>query len=157
MAVITGWRIEATRARKSTLGLWPSLARLAKLRVQDQQASAAVGRAGEHLALARLSLAGYLCTLCQIRDHDAYIQTDARTLTLQVKSASKTHGVEQRYKFHTVKKSGSRSDVYAFVAVDLDAVVFRRGDEISKTTTYVYEAEFLSDGPSMQKTLDSFR
>ena len=149
--------IEATRARKSTLGLWPSLAKLAKLRIQDQQASAAVGRAGEHLALARLSLAGYLCTLCQIRDHDAYIQTDTRTLTLQVKSASKTHGVEQRYKFHTVKKSGSRSDVYAFVAVDLDAVVFRRGDEISKTTTYVSEAEFLSDGPSMQKTLDSFK
>ena len=80
-----------------------------------------------------------------------------RTLTLQVKSASKTHGVGRRYKFHTVKKSGSRSDVYAFVAVDLDAVVFRRGDEISKTTTYVSEAEFLSDGPSMQKTLDSFK
>ena len=127
------------------------------MRVQDQKASAAVGRAGEHLALARLSLEGYLCTLCQIKDHDAYIQTDTRTLTLQVKSASKTHGVSQRYKFHTVKRSGQRSDVYAFVAVDLDAVVFRRGDEIMKTTTYVPEAEFLSDGPSMQKTLDSFK
>jgi len=147
----------ANRARKSTLGLWPSLARLAKLRVQDQKASASVGRAGEHLALARLSLAGYLCTLCQIKDHDAYIQTDTRTLTLQVKSASKTHGVEQKYKFHTAKKSGSRSDVYAFVAVDLDAVVFRRGDEIYKTTTYVYEAEFLNESQSMQKTLDSFK
>jgi len=127
------------------------------VRVQDQKASAAVGRAGEHLALARLSLAGYLCTLCQIKDHDAYIQMATRTLTLQVKSASKTHGIEQRYKFHTVKKSGPRSDVYAFVAVDLDAVVFRRGDEIIKTTTYVSEAEFLSDGPSMQKTLGSFK
>jgi hypothetical protein len=157
MAAITGWMIEATRARKSTLGSWPSLARLAKLRVQDQKASAAVGRAGEHLALARLSLAGYLCTLCQIRDHDAYIQTDARTLTLQVKSASKAHGVGQRYKFHTAKNSGSRSDVYAFVAVDLDAVVFRRGDEILKTTTYVYEAEFLNESQSMQKTIDSFK
>jgi len=149
--------IEATRAKKSTLGLWPSLARLAKLRVQDQKASAAVGRAGEHLALARLSLAGYLCTLCQIRDHDAYIQTDARTLTLQVKSASKTHGTSQRYKFHTAKKSGQRSDVYAFVAVDLDAVVFRRGDEVLKATTYVPEAEFLNESQSMQKTLDSFK
>ena len=95
--------------------------------------------------------------MCQIKDHDAYIQTATRTLTLQVKSASKTHGIEQRYKFHTVKKSGPRSDVYAFVAVDLDAVVFRRGDEIIKTTTYVSEAEFLSDGPSMQKTLGSFK
>ena len=149
--------IEATRARKSTLGLWPSLARLAKLRVQDQKASAAVGRAGEHLALARLSLAGYLCTLCQIKDHDAYIQTDTRTLTLQVKSASKTHGTSQRYKFHTAKKSGQRSDVYAFVAVDLDAVVFRRGDEVLKATTYVPEAEFLNESQSIQKTLDSFK
>ncbi len=149
--------IEATRARKSTLGSWPSLAKLAKLRIQDQKASAAVGRAGEHLALARLSLAGYLCTLCQIKDHDAYIQTDTRTLTLQVKSASKTHGTSQRYKFHTAKKSGQRSDVYAFVAVDFDAVVFRRGDEILKTTTYVPEAEFLNESQSMQKTLDSFK
>ena len=127
------------------------------MRVQDQKASAAVGRAGEHLALARLSLGGYLCTLCQIRDHDAYIQTDARTLTLQVKSASKTHGTSQRYKFHTAKNSGPRSDVYAFVAVDFDAVVFRRGDEILKTTTYIPEAEFLNESQSMQKTLDSFK
>jgi hypothetical protein len=127
------------------------------LRVQDQKASAAVGRAGEHLALARLSLAGYICTLCQIRDHDAYIQTDTRTLTLQVKSASKTHGTSQRYKFHTAKKSGQRSDVYAFVAVDLDAVVFRRGDEVLKATTYVPESEFLNESQSMQKTLESFK
>jgi len=127
------------------------------VRVQDQKASAAVGRAGEHIALARLSLAGYLCTLCQIKDHDAYIQMYERTLTLQVKSASKTHGVGRRYKFHTAKKSGHRSDVYAFVAVDLDAVVFRRGDEVLKATTYVPEAEFLNESQSMQKTLSSFK
>lgn len=127
------------------------------MRVQDQKASAAVGRAGEHIALARLSLAGYLCTLCQIRDHDAYIQTVAGVLTLQVKSASKTHGVGRRYKFHTAKKSGQKSDVYAFVAVDLDAVVFRRGDEILKTAIYVPEAEFLNESQSMQKTLSSFK
>jgi hypothetical protein len=109
------------------------------------------------MALARLSLAGYLCTLCQIRDHDAYIQTVAGVLTLQVKSASKTHGLGRKYKFHTVKKSGQRSDVYAFVAVDLDAVIFRRGDEVIKATTYVPEAEFLNESQSMQKTLDSFK
>ena len=124
---------------------------------QDQKASAAVGRAGEHIALARLSLAGYVCTLCQIRDHDAYIQTDGGVLTLQVKSASKTHGIGLRYKFHTVKKGEQRSDVYAFVAVSLDAVVFRRGDEIFKKTTYVSQAEFLNESQSMQKTLDSFK
>jgi hypothetical protein len=128
------------------------------LRVQDQKASAAVGRAGEHLALARLSLAGYLCTLCQIRDHDAYIQTDERTLTLQVKSASKKHKNGQRYAFHTVKKKGGyRSDVYAFVAVHLDAVIFRRGDEVTSLTTYISQDEFLNEKLSMQKTLDSFK
>ena len=76
---------------------------------------------------------------------------------MQVKSASKTHGVGRRYKFHTAKKSGQKSDVYAFVAVDLDAVVFRRGDEVLKATTYVSEAEFLNESQSMQKTLDSFK
>jgi hypothetical protein len=116
------------------------------LRIQDQQASAAVGRAGEHLALARLSLAGYLCTLCQIKDHDAYIQTDTRTLTLQVKSASKTHNSSEKYAFHTVKKkNGQRSDVYAFVAVHLDAVIFRRGDEVTSITTYISQDEFLNE------------
>ena len=80
-----------------------------------------------------------------------------RTLTLQVKSASKTHGVGRRYKFYTANKSGQRSDIYAFVAVDLDAVVFRRGDEILKTATYVSEAEFLNESQSMQKTLGSFK
>jgi hypothetical protein len=148
------------RARKSTLGSWPSLAKLAKLaklRTQDQNASAAVGRAGEHLALARLSLAGYICTLCQIRDHDAYIQTDTRTLTLQVKSASKKHKNSQKYAFHTVKKSEHWSDVYAFVAVHLDAVIFRRGDEVTSVTTYISQDEFLNEKLSMQKTLDSFK
>ena len=150
--------VETTRARKSTLGSWLSLARLAKLRTQDQKASAAVGRAGEHLALARLSLAGYLCTLCQIKDHDAYIQMDTRTLTLQVKSASKKHKNSQRYAFHTVKKkNGQRSDVYAFVAVHLDAVIFRRGDEVTSVTTYISEEELLNGSLSMQKTLDSFK
>jgi hypothetical protein len=127
------------------------------LRVQDQNASAAVGRAGEHLALARLSLAGYLCTLCQIRDHDAYIQADTLTLTLQVKSASKKHKNSQKYAFHTVKKSEHHSDVYAFVAVHLDAVIFRRGDEVTSVTTYISQDEFLNEKLSMQKTLDSFK
>ena len=141
-----------------TSSLCFSLVHLAKLRVQDQNASAAVGRAGEHLALARLSLAGYICTLCQIRDHDAYIQTDTRTLTLQVKSASKKHKSSQKYAFHTIKKKrGQRSDVYAFVAVHLDAVIFRRGDEVTSITTYISQDEFLNEKLSMQKTLDSFK
>tara|TARA_Y100000385_G_scaffold170572_1_gene176651 strand:+ start:413 stop:802 length:390 start_codon:yes stop_codon:yes gene_type:complete len=123
---------------------------------QDQKASAAVGRAGEHLALSRLSLAGYTCTLCQIKDHDAYIQTDTRTLTLQVKTSSKTYKNSQSYPFFTPRKNVGTSDIFAFVAINLNAVVFRRGDELSTVTTYVTTEEFLNDSLSMQKTLDSF-
>ena len=124
---------------------------------QDQKASAAVGRAGEHLALSRLSLAGYSCTLCQIKDHDAYIQMDTRTLTLQVKTASKTHKTSTKYAFYTPKKGAEMSDVFAFVAINLGAVVFRRGDELSTVTTYVSTEEFMDEKLSMQKTLNSFK
>lgn len=124
---------------------------------QDQRASAAVGRAGEHLALSRLSLAGYTCTLCQIKDHDAYIQTDTRTLTLQVKTASKWLGGVRKYKFHTPKRNVEVSDVFAFVSIDLGAVFFRRGDELTTVTTYVTTDEFLDEKLSMQKTFDSFK
>lgn len=124
---------------------------------QDQKASAAVGRAGEHLALAYLSLAGYICTLCQIKDHDAYIQTDTQLLTLQVKTASKLYKTARSYAFHTPKKNVGVSDVFAFVAINLGAVVFRRGDELTTVTTYVSTEEFMDESQSMQKTFDSFK
>ena len=124
---------------------------------QDQKASAAVGRAGEYLALAHLSLAGYACTMCRIKDHDAYIQTDGGVLTLQVKTASKTHKTAKSYAFHTPKKNVGVSDVFAFVAIDLGAVIFRRGDELTSVTTYVSIKEFMDEKLSMQKTLDSFK
>jgi len=89
---------------------------------KDQKGRAAVGRAGEYFALARLSLAGYICTLCQIEDHDAYIQTDTQILTLQIKTASKSHKTARSYAFHTPKKNVGVSDVFAFVAIDLGAV-----------------------------------
>ena len=124
---------------------------------QDQKASAAVGRAGEYLALAHLSLAGYACTMCRIKDHDAYIQTDGGVLTLQVKTASKTHKTAKSYAFHTPRKNVGVSDVFAFVAIDLGAVIFRRGDELTSVTTYVSIKEFMDEKLSMQKTLDSFK
>ena len=124
---------------------------------QDQKASAAVGRAGEHLALAHLSLAGYSCTLCQIKDHDAYIQMDTRTLTLQVKTAGKKYKTSTKYAFYTPQKGDRMSDVFAFVAINLGAVVFRRGDELTTVTTYVSTEEFMDEKLSMQKTLDSFK
>ena len=82
---------------------------------------------------------------------------DTRTLTLQVKTASKTQENSQSYKFFTPKRGAEASDVFAFVAIDLGAVVFRRGDEISNNMTYISAKKFLSDNPSMQKTFDSFK
>ena len=122
---------------------------------QDQKASAAVGRAGEHLALAYLSLAGYICTLCQIKDHDAYIQTDTQTLTLQVKTASKTHKTTNSYACHTPKKNVGVSDVFAFVSIDLGAVIFSRGNELTAVTTYKSKEEVLNEKNAMKKTCDS--
>ena len=78
-------------------------------------------------------------------------------MTLQVKTASKNNKNFSKCAFHTVKKSGQTSDVYAFVAIHLDAIIFRRGDEVINVTTYISEQEFFDEKLSMQKTLDSFK
>ena len=74
-----------------------------------------------------------------------------------MKTASKTHKTTNRYAFHTPKKNVDVSDVFAFVAIDLGAVVFRRGDELTSVTTYISPKEFMDEKQSMQKTFDSFK
>ena len=131
------------------------LAKLAKLAMQDQAASANVGRAGEYLALSRLSFAGYFCTLAPSQDHDGYIQTDTRILTLQVKTSSKIR--HWKYQFFTKHGKGrQRSDVYAFVALDLDKIFFCRGDDpiIRATSTHLNAELFGMDG--IHEILSSF-
>jgi len=78
-------------------------------------------------------------------------------LTLQVKTASKTHKTANRYAFHTPKKNVDVSDVFAFVSIELGAVIFRRGDELTSVTTYISPEEFMDEKQSMQKTFDSFK
>ena len=78
-------------------------------------------------------------------------------MTLQVKTASKTHKTSNRYAFHTPKKNVDVSDVFAFVSIDLGAVIFRRGDELTSVTTYISPDEFINEKLSMQKTFDSFK
>jgi len=123
--------------------------------MQDQEASANVGRAGEYLALSRLSRLGYFCTLAPSQDHDGYIQTDTRILTLQIKTSSKIR--HWKYQFFTKHGKGrQRSDVYAFVALDLDAIFLCRGDDpiIRPSSTHL-DAE-LFEPRSMHKVLSSF-
>tara|TARA_R110000744_G_scaffold317432_1_gene424049 strand:- start:48 stop:422 length:375 start_codon:yes stop_codon:yes gene_type:complete len=123
--------------------------------MQDQVASANVGRAGEYLALSRLSFAGYFCTLAPAQDHDAYIQTGTRILTLQIKTSSKIRC--WKYQFYTKNGEGrQRSDVYAFVALDLDKIFFCRGDDpIIRATSTHLGAELFEPG-SIQKVLATF-
>jgi hypothetical protein len=123
--------------------------------LQDQAASANAGRAGEYLALSRLSLAGYFCTLAPSQDHDAYIQMDTRILTLQVKTASRIR--HWKYQFFTKQSEiRQRSDVYAFVALDLEAIFFCRGDDpIIKPTTTRLNADLFNQD-TMHKVLSSF-
>ncbi len=49
------------------------------------------------------------------------------------------------------------SDVFAFVSIELGAVIFRRGDELTSVTTYISPEEFMDEKQSMQKTFDSFK
>ncbi len=74
-----------------------------------------------------------------------------------MKTASKPHKTAKSYAFHTPKKNVGVSDVFAFVAIDLGAVLFRRGDELTSVTTYVSTKEFMDEELSMQKTFDSFK
>jgi|TARA_R110000782_G_scaffold174824_1_gene266003 hypothetical protein len=123
--------------------------------LQDQAASANVGRAGEYLALSRLSLAGYFCTLAPSQDHDGYIQTDTRIVTLQVKTSSKIR--HWKYQFYTKHGEGrQRSDVYAFVALDLDAIFFCRGNDPIIRATSTHLGADLFDQRTMHKVLSSF-
>jgi len=124
--------------------------------MQDQTASASVGRAGEYLALSKLSLAGNFCTLAQFQDHDAYIQTCTnKVLTLQVKCASRRRFY--RYRFYTKQgKVRKRSDIYAFVAMDIEKIFWCRGDnEIIGPLSINLRFEMF-DGPTMQEALSSF-
>ena len=124
--------------------------------MQDQAASANVGRAGEYLALSRLSLAGNFCTLAQFQDHDAYIQTDThKILTLQVKSASKKRF--HRYQFYTQQgKARKRSDIYAFVAIDIEKIFWCRGDNKIIAPAGIKLRFEMFDEPTMQEVLASF-
>jgi len=123
--------------------------------LQDQKASANVGRAGEYLALSQLSFGGYFCTLAPSQDHDAYIQINARILTLQVKTSSKIR--YWKYQFYTKRGDNrQRSDVYAFVALDLEAIFFCRGDDPIIRPTSTHLGADLFDQRTMHKVLASF-
>ncbi len=80
---------------------------------------------------------------------------DTRILTLQVKTASKIR--HWKYQFFTKQSEiRQRSDVYAFVALDLDAIFFCRGDDPIIRPTSTHLGADLFDQDTMHKVLASF-
>ena len=71
--------------------------------------------------------------------------------------ASNQHQTKTKSGKRTPKRNAGVSDVFAFVSIELGAVIFRRGDELTSATTYISPEEFMDENQSMQKTFDSFK
>ena len=80
---------------------------------------------------------------------------DTRILTLQVKTSSKIR--HWKYQFFTKQSEiRQRSDVYAFVSLDLDKIFFCRGDDPIIRPTSTHLGADLFDQDTMQEVLSSF-
>ena len=119
-----------------------------------------IGRAGEFLALSRLSFAGISCILVQHEIDDAYLKTPSgKLLTLQVKTASKKTGNARQYRWNTQPLGDNKkSDVYALVAYDIKKIYWARGDDpiIKKTSTRLYPDQFLDEEKLLNQVINSF-
>tara|TARA_R110001592_G_scaffold168993_2_gene405387 strand:+ start:8765 stop:9154 length:390 start_codon:yes stop_codon:yes gene_type:complete len=128
--------------------------------MHDQLARASVGRAGEYLALSRISRAGHECTLVNNNADDAYIKTTNNLLlTLQIKTAGFIPLNYKSYSFHTRNLSKQkRSDIWAFVALDIEKIFFCRGDDLSIKSghTRLRPTMFLNEKTLMEEVFNSF-
>jgi len=119
-----------------------------------------IGRAGEFLALSRLSFAGISCILVQHEIDDAYLKTPSGVLlTLQVKTASKKTGNARQYRWNTQPLGDNKkSDVYALVAYDIKKIYWARGDDpiIKKTSTRLYPDQFVDEEKLLNQVINSF-
>ncbi len=119
-----------------------------------------IGRAGEFLALSRLSFAGISCILVQHEIDDAYLKTPSgKLLTLQVKTASKKTGNARQYRWNTQPLGDNKkSDVYALVAYDIKKIYWTRGDDpiIKKTSTRLYPDQFVNEEKLLNQVINSF-
>jgi hypothetical protein len=119
-----------------------------------------IGRAGEFLALSRLSFAGISCILVQHEIDDAYLKTPSgKLLTLQVKTASRKLKNQKQYRWTTsVIGNNKKSDVYALVAYDIRKIYWARGDDpvIKKTSTRLYPHQFDNEEQLLKQVINSF-
>ena len=118
-----------------------------------------IGRAGEFLALSRLSFAGISCILVKHEIDDAYLKTPSgKLLTLQVKTASRKSGSLTQYRWNTQPVRDKKSDVYALVAYDIKKIYWARGDDpvIKKTSTRLYPDQFVDEEKLLNQVINSF-
>ena len=119
-----------------------------------------IGRAGEFLALSRLSFAGISCILVQHEIDDAYLKTPSgKLLTLQVKTASRKSGNLTQYRWNTQPLGkNKKSDVYALVAYDIKKIYWARGDDpiIKKTSTRLYPDQLVDEEKLLNQVINSF-
>jgi hypothetical protein len=118
-----------------------------------------IGRAGEFLALSRLSFFGISCILVQHEIDDAYLKTPSgKLLTLQVKTASRKSGNLTQYRWNTQPVRNKKSDVYALVAYDIKKIYWARGDDpiIKKTSTRLYPHQFENEELLLNQVIKSF-
>jgi len=118
-----------------------------------------IGRAGEFLALSRLSFSGISCILVQHEIDDAYLKTPSgKLLTLQVKTASRKSGNLTQYRWNTQPVRNRKSDIYALVAYDIKKIYWARGDDpiIKKTSTRLYPHQFENEELLLNQVIKSF-
>lgn len=141
------------------MGLWIELAKQIKS-MSGSTHNNKIGRAGEFLALSRLSFAGISCILVQHEIDDAYLKTPSgKLLTLQVKTASKKTGNARQYRWNTQPLGNNKkSDVYALVAYDIKKIYWARGDDpiIKKTSTRLYPDQFADEEKLLNQVINSF-
>jgi len=141
------------------MGLWIELAKQTKS-MSGSTHNNKIGRAGEFLALSRLSFAGISCILVQHEIDDAYLKTPSGVLlTLQVKTASKKTGNARQYRWNTQPLGDNKkSDVYALVAYDIKKIYWARGDDpiIKKTSTRLYPDQFVDEEKLLNQVINSF-
>ena len=103
-----------------------------------------IGRSGEFLVMARLSVLGYYCVHSDSYSDDVWIKLpDGSLRTIQVKTVTystkrRSDGLDQ-YMFTS---RGTDADFYALVALDIERILFRTVRQFKNKTIRVPVASF---------------
>lgn len=108
------------------------------------QSRHSIGRSGEFLVMARLSVLGYYCVHSDSYSDDIWVKLpDGSLRTIQVKTVTystkrRSDGLE-RYMFTS---KGTDADFYALVALDIERILFRTVQQFKNKTIRIPVTEF---------------